>query len=97
VTHPTNFNPKQLTDQIIQDNGSFIQKFEYFPVDKECSDQNSASVETPFSGGGGYWITIAGDYIFGNETLIRWSTYICSKGFVAGESCTLLFQSLEPF
>ncbi|KID93763.1 hypothetical protein MAJ_10274, partial [Metarhizium majus ARSEF 297] len=65
-----------LTDQRIQRDGSFIQKFEYKST---IPGSNKNGTETPW---GGYWVTITGDHIFENETLIRWSTYLCSRGYV---------------
>ncbi|EXL66647.1 hypothetical protein FOPG_17199 [Fusarium oxysporum f. sp. conglutinans race 2 54008] len=65
-----------LTDQRVQSDGSFIQKFEYLST---IPGSNKNGTQTPW---GGYWITITADHIFGNETLIRWSTYLCSRGYV---------------
>ncbi|KAJ0130887.1 hypothetical protein HZ326_26014 [Fusarium oxysporum f. sp. albedinis] len=67
---------RSLTDQRVQSDGSFIQKFEYLST---IPGSNKNGTQTPW---GGYWITITADHIFGNETLIRWSTYLCSRGYV---------------
>ncbi|EOA91547.1 uncharacterized protein SETTUDRAFT_133214 [Exserohilum turcica Et28A] len=53
-------------------NGSFIQKLEYLEAVGNLTSN-------PW---GGYWITITGDYVFGDQTLIQWSTYLCSRGVV---------------
>src|SRR5690242_20632728 len=60
----------QLTKRQVKHDGSFIQKLEYL----------GAVGNTTGNPWGGYWITISGDYIFGDETLIEWSTYLCSRG-----------------
>ncbi|KAF6514290.1 hypothetical protein HZS61_006546 [Fusarium oxysporum f. sp. conglutinans] len=75
---PNNHPGKSLTDQRVQSDGSFIQKFEYLST---IPGSNKNGTQTPW---GGYWITITADHIFGNETLIRWSTYLCSRGYVNG-------------
>ncbi|KAH7094615.1 hypothetical protein FB567DRAFT_510595 [Paraphoma chrysanthemicola] len=61
-----------LTKRQVKHDGSFIQKLEYL----------GAVGNTTGNPWGGYWITISGDYIFGDETLIEWSTYLCSRGVV---------------
>ncbi|PVH95136.1 hypothetical protein DM02DRAFT_660431 [Periconia macrospinosa] len=61
-----------LTHREVKPDGSFIQKLEYLEAVGNSTGNPS----------GGYWITISGDYIFGDETLIRWSTYLCSRGVI---------------
>ena len=56
--------------------GSFVQKLEYL----------EAVGNTTGNPWGGYWITITGDYVFGDETMIGWATYLCSSGVVNGTS-----------
>ncbi|KAF1924995.1 uncharacterized protein M421DRAFT_424223 [Didymella exigua CBS 183.55] len=61
-----------LTKQDVLLDGSFVQVLEYL----------EAVGNTTGNPWGGYWITITGDYVFGDETMIGWATYLCSRGVV---------------
>lgn len=55
--------------------GSFVQKFE----------QEESTVPVLYHDGtgefGGYWVTLAAEYIFQYETAITWSVYACEIGY----------------
>ncbi|KAL8768138.1 MAG: hypothetical protein Q9209_005529 [Squamulea sp. 1 TL-2023] len=55
--------------------GSFLQKFE----------QEKSTVPVVYTNGtgafGGYWVTLAAEYIFQYETAITWSVYACETGY----------------
>ncbi|KAL8998277.1 MAG: hypothetical protein Q9188_006142 [Gyalolechia gomerana] len=55
--------------------GSFVQRFE----------QEESTVPVLYKNGtgefGGYWVTLAAEYIFQYETAITWSVYACETGY----------------
>ncbi len=67
--------------------GSFVQKFE----------QEESTVPVLYQNGtgefGGYWVTLAAEYIFQYETAITWSVYACETGYPRSKS---LFSPFSP-